>query len=65
MFAQKGYIVHSFDFRGLGKSDGSRFDTKNFEDFQQDIATCLKQIDNILPTFLLGHSMGGGLILHF
>ena len=52
------------DISGYGASGGGR-GLSSFEDMQDDVAHLFKQIKNDLPIFLMGHSMGGGLVLNF
>lgn len=61
-----GFIVAVPDHLGHGRSDGKRLRIKSFADYTGDIGTVLDavQIDG-LPTFLLGHSMGGCIALDY
>jgi acylglycerol lipase len=62
--AKNGINVFLIDLRGHGLSGGTRFEWK-IEDFHTDIITLIKESekDNIeLPLFLMGHSLGGGLL---
>jgi alpha-beta hydrolase superfamily lysophospholipase len=59
--ASKGYLCHSIDLRGQGRSDGMRCGTKNLESFHEDLSIQLKQISNKLPIYIFAHSMGGGI----
>ena len=66
MFAMEGFIVHSFDFRGMGQSDGPLQDAENVEHFHYCIGLCLKQIKKFeLPIYIQAHSMGGGFVTSF
>jgi len=62
--AQNDFEVHMIDISGFGGSGGGR-SLSTFEDMQDDIGVLFKQIKNEKPIFLLGHSMGGGLVLNF
>lgn len=64
MLADFDLYVHMIDISGFGASGGGR-SLSSFEDMQDDITFLFRQIDNELPIFLMGHSMGGGLVLNF
>jgi len=60
--------VVRFDLRGAGLSGGRRQWCRRFEDYVEDTETvfnwiCRERDD--LPLFLLGHSMGGAVAIHF
>jgi len=62
-----GVAVFTFDGRGHGKSVEGRPDAffESAQDYLQDIDVLFGKAKNYLkdlPTFLLGHSMGGGLV---
>ncbi|MBD0020876.1 alpha/beta fold hydrolase [Gordonia pseudamarae] len=61
-----GFTVAVPDHLGHGRSDGKRLRISNFADYTDDIDTVLDavRIDG-LPTFLLGHSMGGCIALDY
>lgn len=62
--AKNGVICHLIDLRGHGYSGGIRLDWTTSE-LQSDILTLLKEAlneDEELPTYVFGHSMGGGLV---
>lgn len=62
--AKNGVNCHLVDLRGHGLSGGCRFDW-TVEDLHSDILTLIKtaEADGVdLPTFVMGHSMGGGLV---
>ena len=58
-YALNGFTVYLVDLEGFGYSDGNRINSLSIEKFHNQISTLLKQCDPNLPTFLLGHSMGG------
>ncbi len=65
---QHGYAVRTFDLRGHGKSQGKRGYTPSFDHFLDDLEIFLNhtrkwQPDK--PLFLLGHSMGGGIVTYY
>lgn len=62
--AKNGINCHLIDLRGHGYSGNHRFDFA-IEEFHSDVITLIKtaESDGVdLPLFVLGHSMGGGLI---
>lgn len=63
VMARNGIQCHAIDLRGHGYSGGARFDWI-VEDFHSDIISLIKvaESENQLPVFIMGHSMGGGLI---
>lgn len=57
-----GYNVYRFDNQGHGKSQGERGYLKDFNQFIDDANIMVDKIakeNNEIPTFMLGHSMGG------
>ena len=64
----KGYVVHAFDLRGHGRSPGPRGYINSFADFREDVGRFLAWVQSqhpALPLFLLGHSMGGLIVLEY
>jgi len=60
--------VVRFDLRGMGESQGRRQWVDSFDDYVQDTLSVLnwtKESLEPLPLFLLGHSLGGAISLHF
>ena len=63
-FAETGYEVHALDHRGHGKSQGSRGHVSRWVDYARDLEQLRLSLD-VMPQYLLGHSMGGMIsILH-
>ncbi|GAB07736.1 alpha/beta fold hydrolase [Gordonia amarae] len=61
-----GFVVAVPDHLGHGRSDGKRLRINSFADYTGDIGTVLDAVRiEGLPTFLLGHSMGGCIALDF
>jgi len=61
-----GYAVHALDHRGHGKSDGSRVYVKSYDEFMADLIQFRGLVERRhpgLPLFVLGHSMGGNLVM--
>lgn len=62
--AKCNILVYLIDLRGHGYSGGVRFDW-SIQDLHQDIITLIKESEKEeynLPLYLLGHSLGGGLV---
>jgi len=61
-----GYAVYAIDLRGHGKSEGPRVFIRSFEQHLDDVEQYVQQVRRIepnKPVFLLGHSMGGTIIV--
>ena len=63
VLAEAGISVFSFDLRGHGRSPGPRGDVDAFPRFLEDLLgmeeVMGQQIPSDLPSFLMGHSLGG------
>jgi alpha-beta hydrolase superfamily lysophospholipase len=57
-------VVHVIDLRGHGLSGGARADGR-FTSFTNDIEMIHRRVDQEIPCFLYGHSMGGLLVLYY
>ncbi len=67
-FTPQGLAVHSFDLRGHGRSDGPRGDIQTWCNYREDTRQFLLDLSQGLgpaPLFLLGHSMGGLIVLSY
>lgn len=67
-FAAAGYAVYAFDLRGHGKSPGERGVIDSFEDYLRDLGRFVERVNKRepgLPVFLLGHSLGGSIVVSF
>lgn len=62
---EAGIDVYTFDLRGHGKSEGERFFVQSIDEYVEDVSSILSQIPRTKPLFLLGHSMGGLIAVHF
>lgn len=63
-----GYSLHSFDLRGHGRSPGQRGHINSWSEFRDDLAAFFETVapeSSGLPRFLLGHSMGGVIVLDY
>lgn len=67
--AAGGISTYALDLRGHGLSDGRRGHTPSFDVFLQELDRFRREVDGLagrsLPTFLLGHSMGGLIALRY
>jgi alpha-beta hydrolase superfamily lysophospholipase len=64
-FAGRGYAVHAYDLRGHGQSDGERVFVRSMAEHLDDLDAVLARVREQAgdrPIFLLGHSMGGGIV---
>ena len=62
----RGYAVFAFDLRGHGKSDGERVLIRSMNEYLDDVDAALarvrEQVASDSPIYVLGHSMGGGVL---
>lgn len=58
-FAMNGFAVTLLDFTGFGISGGIRAGPITLKDHHKDIGLALQELNQDLPTFIFGHSMGG------
>jgi len=66
--AARGAVVHAYDHRGHGRSQGPRCHIDRFEQFLDDLGLVLDAARSDhpeLPITLVGHSMGGLITLAF
>ncbi|HUS14511.1 MAG TPA: lysophospholipase, partial [Chloroflexia bacterium] len=64
----RGYAVYALDLRGHGRSPGQRAFVNSFDEFRADVHAFLAMVRGHelgLPLFLLGHSMGGLIVLSY
>ncbi len=64
----RGWSVAAFDLRGHGKSAGQRGHIRRFTDYLSDVLAFLEELRREregLPLALLGHSMGGLVVVRF
>lgn len=64
-FKECGYNVYAGDLSGHGQSDGERGHILSVDEYIQDIGSMLGRIDNEKPVFLMGHDLGGLLVLYY
>ncbi len=64
----KNYAIYSFDLRGHGRSPGQRAYINSWSEFRQDLKAFLEFVrtqEPPSPQFLLGHSLGGLIVLDY
>jgi len=67
-FVPQGFAVYSFDLRGHGKSPGVRGHAAHWSDIRKDVNAFLNHLrrhEANAPLFLIGHSMGGLIVLDY
>ncbi|OQY19260.1 MAG: alpha/beta hydrolase [Chloroflexi bacterium] len=67
-FAPQGYAVYACDLRGFGRSPGPRGYINEWAEFREDVKAFLafvREQEPGRPLFLLGHSMGGLIVLEY
>lgn len=62
---QRGINVYTGDLTGHGLSDGARVFVKTADEYLDNVRFFLSRIEDNKPIFLLGHSMGGFIVLHY
>ena len=64
----RGYAVEALDLRGHGRSSGPRVYVRSYDEFLDDLDGFLSRVRARHPgkkLFLLGHSMGGGIVTYY
>jgi alpha-beta hydrolase superfamily lysophospholipase len=64
----RGYVVEALDLRGHGQSSGARVTVNSYDEFWDDLDHFLERVRGRNPgqkLFLLGHSMGGGVVTSY
>lgn len=62
------YSVTAYDQRGHGLSDGLPGHVESFDEYEQDLVTMIASVrerNQSAPLFLIGHSMGGLIVLRY
>ncbi|MFO7930892.1 MAG: alpha/beta hydrolase [Thermodesulfobacteriota bacterium] len=67
--ADNGILVTAVDHRGHGRSNAKRGYVRRFSDYTTDLEIilekCRDQVPENCPVFILGHSLGGLMVLNF
>lgn len=64
----RGFAVYACDHRGHGRSPGQRAYIDSWEDLSSGVRALLASVRESepgLPVFLIGHSLGGLIVLHY
>lgn len=67
-FPGRGIGVYAYDMRGNGRSPGQRAYLREWDEYQGDLHAFLalvRQREGNAPTFILGHSLGGLVVLDY
>jgi alpha-beta hydrolase superfamily lysophospholipase len=67
-FPTRGIALYAYDMRGNGRSPGQRAYLRHWEDYRGDLHAFVTQVrawEGDLPIFLLGHSLGGLVVLEY
>lgn len=67
-FVPLGYAIYALDHLGHGKTEGPRTYVERFSDFTDTLSIFYQMVTGEQPdkpTFLLGHSMGGGIAANY
>lgn len=59
----RGFSVYALDLRGHGRSQGRRGHVRSFLELVADVRAVLDVVGGAWPRFLLGHSLGGLVVL--
>ncbi|ESA32935.1 alpha beta hydrolase fold protein [Leptolyngbya sp. Heron Island J] len=65
---EAGYIIFGFDNQGHGRSEGQRGHINHWQEYRDNVSAFLTQVrqhEPDLPLFVLGHSLGGLIVLDF
>lgn len=65
---QAGYAIFGFDNQGHGRSEGQRGHIDRWQDYRDNVSAFLAQVrrhEPGLPLFILGHSLGGLIVLDY
>jgi len=67
-FPQQGIATYAYDMRGNGRSPGQRAYLNGWHEFRADLdafLTLVRESEPDLPFFMLGHSLGGLVVLDY
>lgn len=65
MLFDLGFNIYTGDLTGHGLSHGRRVYINSIKDYIENVDFFISRIKNDKPTFLLGHSMGGLIVLYY
>lgn len=60
-----GYNIYTGDLIGHGLSDGHRIYIDSIDDYMDNVNFFIDRVKNEKPLFILGHSMGGLIVLYY
>lgn len=64
-FTDREINVYTGDLIGHGRSDGPRVYIRSAEDYLSNVRFLVNRVDDDKPIFILGHSMGGFIVLYY
>ncbi len=67
-FPGRGIATYAYDMRGNGRSPGQRAFLRRWDELREDLASFLTEVrawEPNLPIFVLGHSLGGLVVLDY
>ena len=60
-----GFNIYTGDLIGHGLSDGLRIYIDSIDDYMNNVNFFISRVKNDMPLFILGHSMGGLIVLYY
>lgn len=60
-----GFNIYTGDLLGHGLSDGTRIFIESIDDYMDNVDFFINRVKNDMPLFILGHSMGGLIVLYY
>lgn len=60
-----GFNIYTGDLLGHGLSDGHRIYIDSIDDYMDNVDFFINRVKNDMPLFILGHSMGGLIVLYY
>jgi alpha-beta hydrolase superfamily lysophospholipase len=67
-FPGRAIAIYAYDMRGNGRSPGQRAYLRSWDEYREDLASFLARVrawEPELPIFVLGHSLGGLVVLDY
>ena len=62
---RQGFNIYTGDLLGHGLSDGKKIYIDSIDDYMDNVDFFINRIKNDMPLFILGHSMGGLIVLYY